>query len=45
MGIKDVLPFGIKNKYSINLTLAEHVAPDELNIGYLKIDTLQESDL
>jgi hypothetical protein len=43
--IEDVLPFGIKNKYSINLTLAERVVPDELNVGYLKIDIFQESDL
>jgi len=42
--IEDILPDEIKNKYSISLSFAGDVIPDELHIGYLKIDKLLQSN-
>ena len=43
--IEDILPDEIKNKYTIVLSATNNLAPDELHIGYVKIDKLQASDL
>ena len=43
--IEDILCNEIKNKYSISLVYDANAKPDELHIGYLKIDKLLNSDL
>ncbi len=43
--VEDILPHEVKNKYSIILTGAGNMLHDELHIGYLTIDKLQQSDL
>ena len=42
--IEDILPGEIKDKYSITL-LQSNNDPDELHIGYLKIEKLLQSDM
>ncbi len=37
--VKDILPIGMNNKYSIVLTLAESGAEDEMHLGYFKLDS------
>ncbi|HEX5150422.1 MAG TPA: DUF1543 domain-containing protein [Parafilimonas sp.] len=43
--IEDIFPEAIKNKYAISLSYAKDAIPDELHIGYVKIDKLLQSDL
>jgi hypothetical protein len=43
--IEDILPEEIKNKYGISLSYVDDAIPDELHIGYIKIDKLLQSDL
>lgn len=38
--IEDILPAGLKEKYSLQLTPSEKNKPDELHIGYVKLDKL-----
>ncbi len=43
--IEEILHVEIKNKYSISVSPVEDAKPDELHIGYLKIDRLLQSSL
>lgn len=36
--VADILPAETKNKYAINLSVANDIQPDQLHIGYLKIN-------
>lgn len=42
--VEDILPCEAKEKYSISLAFDENTKPDELHIGYLKMDKLLNSD-
>ena len=37
--VKDILPIGIKEKYSIKIALAESDKEDEMHLGYFKLDS------
>jgi len=39
--IADILPVGIKEKYSIMVTPADSLAEDEMNLGYFKLSMFQ----
>jgi hypothetical protein len=43
--IEDILPEEIKNKYAISLSPTLNATPDELHIGYVRIEKLLQSDL
>ena len=39
--ITDILPAGVKEKYSISVTPADSLAEDEMNLGYFKLSMFQ----
>jgi len=43
--IEEILPGEIKERYTISLSYVKDAIPDELHIGYVKIDKLLQSDL
>ena len=39
--IADILPFGVKEKYSISVSPVDYLAEDEIHLGYFKLSLFQ----